>query len=60
MHFFLLIDIFHINGKLTDFPLSVYANFSATDIWTFTFSTASPLVAAQTLLILMTVYLVFA
>ncbi len=55
-----LLDIFEINGKLTNLPLSVYANLTATDIWTFTFNAASTMAAVQPLVALMVVLFMIA
>ncbi len=54
------IDILEINGKLTKFPLSVYANLTATDVWTFTFNAASAMAAVKPLIALMVVVFMIA
>ncbi len=54
--FFAMLDIFEIKGKLTELPYSAYANFSAKDVWTFTFSAASPIAAVKALLAVIVVY----
>ncbi len=61
-HIFLIstLDIFEINGKLTRLPLSVYAHFTDTDIWTFTFNAAFPLTALKPLFVLVFVYITLA
>ncbi len=53
-------DIFEINGRITELPLSAYANFTETDIWTFTFNAASPLAAIKPLFVLVFVYVALA
>ncbi len=58
--FLLFLDIFEIKGKLTELPYSAYANFSASDIWTFTFNAASPMVVVKPLLALIAVFFMMA
>ncbi len=46
------LDIFEINGKVTELPVSVYANFSETDVWTFTLNAAPGFAAVKPLIAL--------
>ncbi len=61
LHFYLekcptILDIFEINGKVADLPVSVYANFSETDVWTFTLNAAHSLGVVKPLVALVTAF----
>ncbi len=54
------LDIFEINGKVTELPVSVYANFSETDVWTFTLNAAPAFEAVKPLIAIVVAFFLLA